>query len=78
MSQSSEKESRRSKCFQYPGELRRMSWGDGFFTVAADASLKNLIYFVYLVEWESNLIIDKMFKVVENASENVLTERSAE
>lgn len=72
MSQSSRKKEEKSKRFQYHGEFMRMSWGDRFSSsAAAVASLKNLIYFVYLiVEWESNLIIDKMFKVVEAASEN--------
>lgn len=51
----------------------RMSWGDGFSfsAIAVVASLKNLIYFVYLVvEWDSNLIIDKMLKSEKDASEN--------
>lgn len=42
-------EGERSEMLLYHGELKRMSWGDGFFAAAtADDSLKNLICFVYL------------------------------
>lgn len=61
MSQSSKERHNERKCFQYHDELKRMSWGDGFFAAVVAIS-KNFIYFVHLlVERESNLIIDKTF-----------------
>lgn len=56
-------------------ELGRWIFFHFSLATASVASLKNLIYFVYLVvEWESNLIIDIVFKVVDFAKVRMFSE----